>query len=137
VFLKRTYVLFFLEIATRRVHIVGVTAHPASAWVAQQARNLLIEVINTPPQAPSANAYAERWVGTLRQECTDRMLITGERHLTTVLASYTAHYNEHRPHRSLDQRTPAPRSDITNYAPASAQQRTILGALINEHSQAA
>jgi putative transposase len=170
VLLKRIYVLFFLEIATRRVHIVGVTAHPTGAWVAQQARNLLIdlderadslrfllrdrdtkftpafdtvftaagiEVIKTPPQAPSANAYAERWAGTVRRECTDRMLIAGERHLATVLASYTVHYNEHRPHRSLGQRAPSPRSDVTNCAPASVQRRSILGGLINEYSQAA
>ena len=111
---------------------MGVSAHPTGAWVAQQARNLLmslnqraekfrfllrdrdakftaafdtvftaagIDVLHAPPQAPRANAYAERWIRTLRGELTDRMLIVGERHLTSVLAEYTKHYNGHRPHR--------------------------------------
>jgi hypothetical protein len=65
------------------------------------------------------------------------MLIAGERHLATTLASYTAHYNEHRPHRSLGQRPPAPRPNVSDYAIATVQRRTILGGLINEYSQAA
>ena len=170
VFLKRIYVLFFVEIATRQVHVVGMTAHPTGAWVAQQARNLLmdldqraaglrfllrdrdtkftavfdtvfiaagIDVIRTPPQAPRANSFAERWVGTVRPECTDRILITGERHLATVLTEYTHHYNEHRPHRSLRQRPPRPPSEVADFAATGVRRRPILGGLINEYSQAA
>jgi putative transposase len=170
VFLKRVYVLFFLEIATRRIHVAGVTAHPTGAWVAQQARNLLmnldqradrlrfllrdrdakftaafdtvftaagIEVIRTPPQAPRANAFAEHWVGTVRRECTDRILIASERHLTAVLAAYTTHYNEHRPHRSLGQRPPQPRPQVAAVSAIRVQRRSMLDGLINEYSQAA
>jgi transposase InsO family protein len=170
VFFKRLYVLFFLELATRRVHAVGVTTHPTGALVTQQARNLLIdldhhadhlrfllrdrdtkftaafdtvltaagiEVIRTPPQAPRANAHAERWVGTVRRECTDRILIANQRHLTTVLREYTTHYNEHRPHRALAQRPPNPPSAINPAPTGKIKRRQILGGLINEHAQAA
>jgi putative transposase len=66
-----------------------------------------IEVLITPVQAPRANAYAERWVGTVRREVLDRMLILGSRHLLTVLAEYAEHYNVHRPHRALGADTTA------------------------------
>jgi putative transposase len=69
-----------------------------------------IRVVKTPVQAPRANAYAERFVGTIRRECLDRMLICGRRHLQSVLGAYVAHYNVHRPHRSLGQRPPDPRA---------------------------
>jgi putative transposase len=150
--------------------MVGVTGHPTGAWVAQQARNLLmdlgdradhlrfllrdrdakftaafdtvfaaagIEIIKSPPQEPRSNAFAERWVGTVRRECTDRMLIVGERHLAAVLTTYTAHYNEHRPHRSLGQRPPAPRSEVTTMTPGTVRRRPMLDGLINEYAQAA
>jgi hypothetical protein len=107
--LRRLYVLFFIELDTRRVHLAGVTANPNSGWVTQQARNLLvvlgererrlrfvlhdrdakfsrafddvfrsdgIEVLITPVQAPNANAYAERWIRTVRAECLDWLLIS-------------------------------------------------------------
>ena len=171
VFLKRLYVLFFVELATRRVHLAGVTAHPTGLWVAQQARNLLldldrradplrfllrdrdskftaafdavftavgIEVIRTPPQAPKANAIAERWVGTVRRECTDRLLITGERHLRVVLDEYLRHYNDHRPHRTLGQQPPnPPGAHSVHVDGARVDRRPILGGLINEYAQAA
>jgi putative transposase len=64
-----------------------------------------ITVLRTPPRAPKANAYAERWVSTIRRECLDRMLIFHERQLVRVLAEYETHYNTHRPHRTLEQRS--------------------------------
>jgi transposase InsO family protein len=96
-----------------------------------------IDVIRTPPQAPRANAFAERWVGTVRRECTDRVLIVGERHLARVLAEYVAHYNGHRPHRSLGQQPPNPSPHVVDLNAARVQRRPILGGLINEYSQAA
>jgi hypothetical protein len=74
VFLQRLYVLFVLEVASRRVNVLGVTPHPAAAW---------------------------RWMGTVRHEVLDRMLIFACRQLRSVLTEYTDHYNLHRPHRAL------------------------------------
>jgi Integrase core domain len=65
-----------------------------------------VDVLTTPVRAPRANAYAERWVGTVRRELLDRMLIFGRRHLELVLTEYVDHYNAHRPHRSLRQAPP-------------------------------
>jgi putative transposase len=96
-----------------------------------------LEMSSLPPQAPQANAFAERRVGTVRRECTDRILIVGERHLATVLAEYTRHYNGHRPHRSLGQQPPNPPPQVVDLATVRAQRRPILGGLINEYSQPA
>jgi putative transposase len=96
-----------------------------------------IEVIRTPPKAPRANAYAERWVGSVRRECTDRLLIVGERHLMAVLAEYARHYNEHRPHRALAQQPPTPPRQTTARIATKIQRRPILGGIINEYTQAA
>jgi transposase InsO family protein len=123
----------------RRVHLAGVSANPNGAWVAQQARNLLmtlaeqeqrprfligdrdskftaafhevfrsegIRVIRAPIAAPRAKAHAEHWVGSVRRECLDRVLIVSRTHLEAVLREYVASYNTHRPHRSLEQQPP-------------------------------
>ena len=96
-----------------------------------------IRIIHTPVRAPRANAIAERFIRTLRRECLDQLLITGPRHLAVVMREYLAHYNAHRPHRSLDQRPPADRS----IPPSDANQRPLrqdrLGGLIHEYVQVA
>jgi putative transposase len=76
-------------------------------------------------------------VGTVRRECTDRMPIAGERHLASVMNEYTAHYNGHRPHRSLNQRPPKRSVHVIGPGAARVRRRPILGGLINEYSQAA
>jgi transposase InsO family protein len=65
-----------------------------------------MRVLRTPVRAPRANAIAERWIGTVRRELLDRILIINRQHLTTVLAEYVAHFNQHRPHRALNQAAP-------------------------------
>jgi putative transposase len=96
-----------------------------------------IKVIRTPIQAPNANAYAERWVRTLRGECLDRILILGRRHLEHVLRIYRRHYNEHRPHRALDLLPPNGRDPTPLNAPDRLQRRDLLGGLIHEYQAAA
>ena len=73
-----------------------------------------IRVIKAPVRAPKARAHAERWVGSVRRECLDRLLILGRRHLQRVITTYVRHYNEHRPHRSLGQRPPCSEPPASN-----------------------
>ena len=171
VFGKRIYVLFFIEHATRIVHIAGATSNPTGAWMAQQARNLVMDlgdraeqvrflirdrdakftrvfdevftslgarVIRTPVRAPRANAIAERWVGTVRRECTDRLLIYNEHHLRRVLAAYERHYNTHRPHRARDRRPPQPPPAApTDLDHVRLKRRLTVDGLISEYRNAA
>ena len=152
---------------------MGATASPTGAWVAQQARNLLMDlgerteaikflirdrdakftsvfdevfaaagvrVIKTPVRSPRANAIAERWVGSVRRECTDRILIYDQRHLRKVLAQYERHYNHHRPHRARDRRPPRPHPPVI-IPPGLGQIRLkrheAVDGLINEYKNAA
>jgi hypothetical protein len=97
-----------------------------------------IGVLRSPPRAPKGNAFAERWVGTIRRECLDRMLIFNERQLVHVLSEYERHYNAHRPHRALDQLSPiAADADQPRRTAVAVRRRQVLGGLINEYHQAA
>jgi transposase InsO family protein len=171
IWLRRLYVLFFIELGTRRIHLAGVTSNPDGAWVAQQARNLLMElgdraaqftllirdrdskftdifdavfaseclhILRTPVRAPRAKAIAERWIGTVRRELLDRILIINRRHLTAVLAEYVAHFNDHRPHRALNHAAPL-RSLPPPASPSQLRlrRRDLLGGLIHEYAQVA
>jgi len=168
--LQRLSCLFVMEVSSRYVHILGVTANPDGPWTVQQIRNLLmdlgdraadfrflvrdragqfttsfdalladagIEAVKIPPRSPKANAYAERFVLTARTEITDRMLIFGERHLRLVLASYAAHYNGWRPHRSRQLHPPRPDHPVADLSRKRIKRRPILGGLINEYERAA
>jgi putative transposase len=156
------------------VHLLGITAHPTSAWATQLARNLAadleeaghrftrlirdrdakvtaafdavfrsagISVLPTAPQAPRMNAYAERFVRTARAECTDRMLIAGERHLHTILSQYVTDYNTGRSHQGHGMMLRAPNDDpdaLPFPVPADQiQHRPVLAGLINEYQQPA
>ena len=97
-----------------------------------------ISIIRTPAHAPRANAFVERWIGTLRRECLDHILITGPRHLASVLREYVEHYNTHRPHRSLQQHPPAGRTTPpSSDSPIRLLRQDRLGGLIHEYLQAA
>jgi transposase InsO family protein len=100
------------------------------------------DIIETPFRAPKANAFAERWVETVRRECLDWTLVWGRRHLESVLSAYATHFNDHRPHRSLALRPPLdkgpPNPCHGRATPAAVRRRKILGGLINEyHARAA
>ena len=99
-----------------------------------------IDVVKIPPRAPRANAYAERWVGTVRSDCLDWTLNWNDGQLRRVLTEYLRHYNTVRPHRSLDLQPPRPVSRLTLVEPVTArtvERVDVLGGLIHEYRRAA
>jgi putative transposase len=96
-------------------------------------------VIRAPIAAPKAKAHAERWVGSARRECLDRILILSRNHLEHVLREYADHHNTHRPHRALNQQTPIPNPIPIRPPPdqAHVRRRDRLGGLLHEYELAA
>ena len=169
ILLRRRYV-FVMEIDTRRIHILGITAHPTRSvgratgtqpdhGPGRASRrgqvpdpgprrevhpafdsvftDIGAAVIKTPVRASRANAYAERFVGTVRRECLNHLLIVNQRHLRGVLTDWQAHCNEHRPHQGRQQRAPNDGAGRAVDTTAAIQRRPILGGLINEYHRAA
>ena len=138
IFFRPMFALFFVNHATREVVHFNVTRHPTDAWVAQQLREATpygdgprylirdndgkfgrqfanvaegtgIDVVPIPPRSPDLNPICERFLGSVRRECLDHVIILGERHLRGVLSAYAADYfNRARPHQGLFQRIPDP-----------------------------
>jgi transposase InsO family protein len=126
------YVLFFLNLETRRITLAGITRHPSEAWITQMARNAVddtagalgqcryvlhdrdakfcaafddvlaserIQCLKIPPRSPNLNAFAERWVRSVKQECLSKLILFGERSLQRALREYIAHYHSERNHQ--------------------------------------
>ena len=166
--LQTLYVLFFIELGTRRVHIAGITAHPSQTWVSQQARQIQwdfqeeecafthlirdndskygaafdavfasegIEVVRTPFRAPRANAYAERWVRSVREECLEQVIVINQSHLAYILREYERYFNHARPHQGIDQQIPCPPAKLLTQG--RVDRHDILGGIIHDYYRAA
>ena len=125
-------VLWELEGRTPRIHFL---IHDNDAKFTEAFDTVFcaehIHVIRTPFHAPNANAYAERWVRTVRQECLDQLLIVNESHLQRVLREYLVYYNAARPHQGLAQQSPIPR--IVPTASGPVRCRNVLGGILHDY----
>jgi transposase InsO family protein len=157
VWFQTLYVFFVVHHGSRELVHTRVTTHPNSAWLAQQMveacgisrepprylihdrdgcfaasfnRRIASLQIRTPVKAPKANAIAERWVRTIRNECLDHRIIVGHQHLQRTVDHFVAYYNRWRPHRSLGQRAPCPKLREISRTPAThLESKPVLGGL--------
>ncbi len=160
------FAFFIIELATRRVVHVGATRHPTDAWVAQQLREATpfgqrprylirdndgkygatfahvaaatgITILRTPYRAPRANAACERFLGSVRRECLDHLLVLGERHLARALRQYVAYYNRARPHQGLGHALPEPTPETQGRGEGAIRAVPVLGGLHHVYQRAA
>ncbi|MFZ2098576.1 MAG: integrase core domain-containing protein [Anaerolineales bacterium] len=164
IWLKTIYVLFFIELGTRRIYLAGCTTNPDLTWITQQARQVVwnlkddsrnmaflihdndtkfassydnvfssegIKILNIPYRAPRANAFAERWVRSVRAECLDHILVLDENHLRRVLKEYAQYYNQARPHQGIGQHFPV--SGPVNSTKGPVRRRDVIGGVIHDY----
>jgi putative transposase len=164
------YVLFFLHLSSRKVHVAGVTPHPNEAWMVQAARNVTmeewgflspgqylihdrdtkfcaafqqiiddagVERVVLPPRSPNLNAYAERWVRSVKEECLSRLILFGEVALCRALNAYLAHYHHERNHQGKGNALllPAVSQDTEHGGPIQCHER--LGGLLKYYEREA
>ena len=167
------YVLFFIHLGTRKVHIAGITPNPHQEWMAQIVRNITgvddgmliqnhrknlihdrdskfcehfdgllrsvnIEPVKLPSRSPNLNAFAERFVLSIKSECPDRMILFGERSIHHVLKEYTAHYHLERNLQGIGNNLVIPQSAPEKCSEGKVECRERLGGLLKfYHRQAA
>jgi len=167
-FFRTVFLFFIIEHGSRRVVHVGVTRTPTDAWVAQQMREATpfgegprflicdnddkygerfehavegagVELIHTPPYAPKANARCERFIGSVRRECLDHILILSEKHVRRVIHEYCDFFNRARPHQGIDQQIPIPssRTDLSKHARRKVIGVPVLNGLHHDYQWAA
>ncbi|MBN2472374.1 MAG: transposase [Anaerolineae bacterium] len=168
-FFRAVFVYFIIELGSRRIVKYGVTRSPNDYWLAQQARaatpyeegprflirdndgkygqcfnrvakDRAIRVLRTPVRAPEANAICERFIGSVRRECLDHMLIINDRHLYRLIDEYVAYYNHARPHPGIGQRIPDPEEDDKSGVGDKEQRvacKPVLGGLHHDYRWAA
>ncbi len=168
VLFRPVFAFFLVELGSRRVVHVGVTRHPTDAWVAQQLREATpcderprflirdndakygqrfdrlaaasgIRVLRTPLRAPRANATCERFLGSVRRECLDHVLVLSEAHLRRVLGAYVAYFNRARPHQGIGQAIPAGSTPVEPQGVGTGRivALPILGGLHHDYRRAA